>query len=114
MELILSVSVLKWSDEEDGTGHQRRTLALGQFTAGLTHESTADDTVTGKIQEEFREGNFATSRSSRGRLWWSKSKEQVSARQARSKQGREMGVQSPPPQHTKIHVGMTQTQQRTT
>lgn len=57
MELILSVSVLKWSDEEDGTGHQRWTLALGQFTAGLTHESTADDTVTGKIQEEFREGN---------------------------------------------------------
>lgn len=50
--------------------------------------------VTGKIQEEFREGNFAKSRSSRERLWWRKSKEQVRARQDHSKQGREMGVQS--------------------
>ena len=39
MEPILSIIVLKWSDEEESTGHQRWTLALGQFTAGLTHES---------------------------------------------------------------------------
>lgn len=94
-----------------GTGNQKWTLALEQFTAGLTHESTVDDMVTGKTQEEFREGIFATSRSSRGRLWWRKSKEQVRPRQALSREGKGGTV---PAQHTKIHTGMTQIQQRTT
>ena len=108
MEAILSIFVLKWSDEEEGTGNQKWTLALEQFTAGLTHESTVDDVVTGKTQEEFREGHFATSRSSRGRLWWRKSKEQVRTRQAGKGNGGTV-----PPQHTKMHAGMTQIQQRT-